>query len=50
MGRTDGVTAGERGASSVEYAIVGALIAAVVAFTVSLLGLDVLELWQQVSW
>lgn len=41
---------GDRGASSIEYSLIGALIAAVVVFVVGLLGLDVLDLWQRVGW
>ncbi len=36
---------GERGATGVEYALIGALIAAVIAVTVGVVGRDVLTLW-----
>jgi len=39
----------DRGATAVEYAIVAALIAAVIVVTVTLVGLDTLENWV-LSW
>jgi len=39
----------DRGATGVEYALIAALIAAFVAGTVALLGSDVLDLWETVS-
>ena len=41
---------GDRGATGVEYALVGSLIAAVCALTVTLLGFDTLDLWQRIDW
>ena len=40
---------GDRGATSIEYAMIASLIAAVVALTVGLLGADVRGLWESVS-
>lgn len=40
----------ERGAASIEYAILGSLIAAVIVLTVATLGTQVLALFQTVSW
>ncbi len=40
----------ERGATSVEYALIVSLIAAVIALTVALVGADTLNLWQRVDW
>ena len=41
--------ASERGASSVEYALLGALIAAVIVVLVTLLGLGVLQLFESLQ-
>ena len=40
---------GDRGATSIEYALIASLIAATVALTVGLLGADVRGLWESVS-
>ena len=40
----------DRGASSIEYAILGSLIAAVIVLVVTTLGTQVLALFQTVSW
>ena len=42
--------ASDRGATSVEYALIASLIAAVIAALVTLLGQDVLGLFTSVNW
>ena len=40
----------ERGATAVEYALLASLVAAVIAAVVMVLGQDVLQLFESVSW
>ncbi|HWL64666.1 MAG TPA: Flp family type IVb pilin [Actinomycetota bacterium] len=40
----------ERGATSVEYALIASLIAAVIAAVVTLVGEEVLQMFESVTW